>query len=67
MSTSTKKRTWIEMMGEEEQERVRINRQKVNTGKERVETLYETLQKIMEIRRFLNSIEEYYLEDGEIL
>lgn len=50
----SKKRSWVEMaLDDEEQERVRL--------------LSETIKKIIEIRRFLASIGEYHLEDGEII
>jgi hypothetical protein len=64
-TTSRKKRSWIEMVGE--QEKVRINRQRVNIWNENVETIHETFKKIIGIRRILLNIGEYELEEGEIL
>jgi hypothetical protein len=62
----SKKRTFVQMnidddyQNEEEQKRIMEK-------KERVRLVRETLKKIMEIRRFLVTIGEYDLEDGEIL
>jgi hypothetical protein len=64
----SKKRSWDEMaLDDKEQERVKILEKTVRIQKQRVKLIRETFEKIIEIRRFLNSIGEYYLEDGEIL
>jgi hypothetical protein len=61
----TKKRIWSQMtidVDYEEQQRKRVREEQ-----ERVNNIYETLQKIIEIRRLLFSIGQYELEEGEII
>lgn len=51
-----KKRTWVQMAIDNDYEE----------QQERLKELYEKCKKIMKIRKFLFSIGEYHMEEGEI-
>ncbi len=59
-----KKRTWAQMIADEEEEE---EQDRIREEQERLRQQQEKWKNIMAARRFLYSIGQYELEDGEIL